>query len=69
MVTSFSLKPSSRSVASPTLTEAELARLRSALIGLKDSEGGSGVLRTISVPEFVAAANPEYLELLKFIGE
>jgi phosphonate transport system substrate-binding protein len=56
-------------VASPALTEAELARLRTALIGLKDSEGGSEVLKAISVPEFVAAANAEYLELLKFIGE
>jgi ABC-type phosphate/phosphonate transport system substrate-binding protein len=56
-------------IASPALTEAELARLRRALIGLKDSERGSEVLKAISVPEFVAAANTEYVELLKFIGE
>jgi ABC-type phosphate/phosphonate transport system substrate-binding protein len=56
-------------IASPALTEAELARLRRALIGLKDSEGGSEVLKAISVPEFVPAANAEYLDLLKFIGE
>jgi len=56
-------------IASPTLTQAELARLRSALIGLKDSEAGSEVLKAISVPEFVAATNTEYVELLKFIGE
>ena len=57
-------------IASPaTLTQAELARLRRALIGLKDSESGSQVLKAISVPEFVAAANTEYVELLKFIGE
>jgi ABC-type phosphate/phosphonate transport system substrate-binding protein len=56
-------------IASPALTEAELARLRRVLLGLKDSEGGSEVLKAISVPEFVPAANAEYLELLKFIGE
>jgi ABC-type phosphate/phosphonate transport system substrate-binding protein len=56
-------------IASPALTEAELARLRRVLLGLKDSEGGSEVLKSISVPEFVPAANAEYLELLKFIGE
>ena len=56
-------------IASPALTEAELARLRRVLIGLKDSEGGSEVLKNISVPEFVAATNAEYVDLLKFIGE
>ena len=56
-------------VASPALTQAELARLRSALIALKDSEHGSEVLKNISVPEFVAASNAEYVELLKYIGE
>jgi ABC-type phosphate/phosphonate transport system substrate-binding protein len=56
-------------IASPTLTKAELARVRRALIGLKDSESGSEVLKSISVPEFVAAANTEYVDLLKFIGE
>ena len=56
-------------IASPTLTPAEINRLRNALIGLKDSEHGSEVLKNISVPEFVAAANAEYVELLKFIGE
>jgi phosphonate transport system substrate-binding protein len=56
-------------IASSAVSQAELARLRRALIGLKDSERGSEVLKAISVPEFVAAANKEYLELLKFIGE
>ncbi|MFL6572779.1 MAG: phosphate/phosphite/phosphonate ABC transporter substrate-binding protein, partial [Burkholderiales bacterium] len=56
-------------IASPTLTQAELNRLRAALIGLKDSEHGSEVLKNIAVPEFVAANNTEYVELLKFIGE
>jgi ABC-type phosphate/phosphonate transport system substrate-binding protein len=56
-------------IASPALTEAEVARLRRALVGLKDSEPGSEVLKAISVPEFVPAANVEYVELLKFIGE
>jgi ABC-type phosphate/phosphonate transport system substrate-binding protein len=56
-------------IASPALTQAELRRLRRALIALQDSESGTEVLKTISVPEFVAAANTEYVELLKFIGE
>jgi ABC-type phosphate/phosphonate transport system substrate-binding protein len=56
-------------IASPTLTPAEINRLRNALIGLKDSEHGSEVLKNISVPEFVAATNTEYVELLKYIGE
>jgi ABC-type phosphate/phosphonate transport system substrate-binding protein len=56
-------------IASAAVSQAELARLRRALVALKDSEGGSEVLKAISVPEFVAAANSEYLELLKFIGE
>lgn len=56
-------------IASPTLTPAEINRLRNALIALKDSEHGSEVLKNISVPEFVAATNAEYVELLKYIGE
>lgn len=56
-------------IASPALTPAEITRLRNALIALKDSEHGSEVLKNISVPEFVAAANAEYVELLKYIGE
>lgn len=56
-------------IASPALTPAEISRLRNALIALKDSEHGSEVLKNISVPEFVAAANAEYVELLKYIGE
>jgi len=56
-------------IASPALTQAELARLRNALIALKDSEHGNEVLKNISVPEFVAATNAEYVELLKYIGE
>jgi ABC-type phosphate/phosphonate transport system substrate-binding protein len=56
-------------IASTALTQAELARLRRVLIGLKDSEQGTEILKTISVPEFVPAANAEYVELLKFIGE
>ena len=56
-------------IASPTLSQNELTRLRNALIALKDSEAGSEVLKNISVPEFVAATNVEYVELLKFIGE
>ena len=56
-------------IASPTLTQAEITRLRNALIALKDSEQGSEVLKNISVPEFVAATNVEYVELLKYIGE
>jgi ABC-type phosphate/phosphonate transport system substrate-binding protein len=56
-------------IASSTLTPAEINRLRNALIALKDSEHGSEVLKNISVPEFVAATNAEYVELLKYIGE
>jgi ABC-type phosphate/phosphonate transport system substrate-binding protein len=56
-------------IASPALTQTELTRLRNALIALKDSEHGSEVLKNISVPEFVAATNAEYVELLKYIGE
>jgi phosphonate transport system substrate-binding protein len=56
-------------IASPAVSLAELARLRRALIGLKDSEPGSEVLKAISVPEFVVAANIDYLDLLKFIDE
>jgi ABC-type phosphate/phosphonate transport system substrate-binding protein len=56
-------------IASPAVSQAELARLRRALIALQDSASGTEVLKAISVPEFVAAANTEYVELLKFIGE
>jgi ABC-type phosphate/phosphonate transport system substrate-binding protein len=56
-------------IASPAVSQAELARLRRALVRLQDSEPGSEVLKAISVSEFVAAADTEYVELLKFIGE
>ena len=56
-------------IASPGISRAEVERLRRALINLKNSERGTQVLKAIGVPEFVAASNAEYLELLKFIGE
>ncbi len=56
-------------IASPGISQAEVARLRRTLINLKNSERGAQILKAISVPEFVAATNAEYIELLKFIGE
>jgi len=56
-------------ITAPTVAKARVERLRGALIGLAGSDDGAGVLKAIAVPEFVAADNAEYLELLKFIGE
>ena len=39
------------------------------LVGLKDSPQGAEALKAISVAEFVPAANVEYVDLLKQIGE
>jgi len=56
-------------IASSRFSGAELERLRSALVDLKNSPEGTQAMKAISVPEFVPAANTEYIELLKFIGE
>jgi len=56
-------------IASPGISQAAVERLRRALINLKNSERGTQALKAIGVPEFVAATNAEYIELLKFIGE
>jgi ABC-type phosphate/phosphonate transport system substrate-binding protein len=56
-------------IASPRLSEADDERLRATLIGLKDTPQGQEALKAISVTEFVAAVSPEYLDLLKYIGE
>lgn len=56
-------------IASPKFNEAEVERLRATLVGLKDTPQGLDALKAISVNEFVAAASPEYVDLLKYIGE
>ena len=56
-------------IASPKFSETDVEHLRAMLIGLKDTPQGLEVLKRISVNEFVTAANPEYLDLLKYIGE
>ena len=56
-------------IASPKFSETEVEHLRATLVGLKDTPQGLEALKAISVNEFVAAANPEYVDLLKYIGE
>jgi len=56
-------------IASPKFDAETVERLRATLVGLKDTEQGMQALKPISVPEFVAAANVEYVDLLKYIGE
>jgi len=56
-------------IASPKFSETEVERLRAMLIALKDSPQGEQALKAIGVPEFVAATNAEYIELLKYIKE
>jgi len=55
-------------IVSPRMDNAELERLRGVLIDLKNSPEGLQALKVIGVPEFVAATDDEYLELLKYIG-
>jgi ABC-type phosphate/phosphonate transport system substrate-binding protein len=56
-------------IASPKFSETEVEQLRATLVGLKDTPQGLEALKAISVNEFVAAASPEYVDLLKYIGE
>jgi ABC-type phosphate/phosphonate transport system substrate-binding protein len=56
-------------IVSPKFDAATVERLRATLVALKDTEQGMKVLKPISVPEFVAAENGEYVDLLKYIGE
>jgi ABC-type phosphate/phosphonate transport system substrate-binding protein len=56
-------------IASPKFSEAQIEHLRSTLVGLKDSSQGLDAMKAISVTEFVAATNGEYVDLLKYIGE
>jgi ABC-type phosphate/phosphonate transport system substrate-binding protein len=56
-------------IASPKFSDTEVERLRATLVGLKDTPPGLDAMKAISVNEFVPAANGEYLDLLKYIGE
>lgn len=56
-------------IASPKFSDTDVEHLRAMLIGLKDTPQGLDALKAISVTEFVAATGPEYLDLLKYIGE
>lgn len=56
-------------IASSRFDAATVELLRATRVGLKDTEQGMQALKPISVPEFVAAADVEYIDLLKYIGE
>jgi ABC-type phosphate/phosphonate transport system substrate-binding protein len=56
-------------IASPKFADTEIERLRATLVGLRDTPQGLEALKAISVDEFVSAANSEYVDLLKYIGE
>jgi len=55
-------------IVSRKFSDAEIERLRGALVALKDSPQGVEAMKAIGVTEFVAANNAEYLDLLKYVG-
>ena len=62
--------PNMPMIASPRVSDAQVATLRSALVGLADSDSGRAVLKKIGVPTgFQDASAPPFLELLKWIGD
>ena len=62
--------PNMPMIASPQVTDAQFAAVRSALVALADSDGGRVVLKKIGVATGFQEASPQaFLDLLKWIGD
>jgi len=62
--------PNMPMIASPQVTDVQLAAVRRALVALGDSDPGRAVLKKIAVPTGFQEASPQpFLEFLKWIGD
>jgi phosphonate transport system substrate-binding protein len=62
--------PNMPMIASPQVTDAQLAALRGALVALADNEAGRVVLKKIAVPSgFQEVKSQVFLDFLKWIGD
>ena len=55
-------------IASPSVSQADVARMRAALLELDKSEDGQKVLKRIGVKNFVAGNPKDYIDMLTWIG-
>ena len=62
--------PNMPMIASPQVTDAQLAAVRGALVALADSDGGRVVLKKIGVATGFQEVSPQpFIELLKWVGD
>jgi phosphonate transport system substrate-binding protein len=56
-------------IASPELSAAQIAKIRSALLALNSNENGKAVLKNIGLTGFREASSQEFLDFLKWLGD
>ncbi|HZR68911.1 MAG TPA: PhnD/SsuA/transferrin family substrate-binding protein [Burkholderiales bacterium] len=61
--------PNTPMIASQKISPAQIQKLRSALIALRNSENGAAVLKDIGVPGFKEASSQSLIELITWLGD
>jgi hypothetical protein len=56
-------------IASPGLSAAQIAKLRTALLALNSNENGQAVLKKIGITGFRETSSQEFLDFLKWLGD
>ena len=56
-------------IASPKISQNDIAKIRAALISLEDTENGKKIMESIGVKGFVAGNQQDYLDLLAWVKE
>ena len=56
-------------IAAPSMSEADVAKVREALIGLEGTEASKTIFPRMGVKGFVAGNQQDYLDMLKWLGE
>lgn len=61
--------PNTPMIASQKISPAQIQKLRSALIALRNSENGAAVLKDIGVPGFKEASSQSLIDLITWLGD
>jgi phosphonate transport system substrate-binding protein len=61
--------PNTPMIASSKVTQAQIQKLRTALVALRTSESGAAVLKDVGVPGFKEASSQTLIELITWLGD
>lgn len=61
--------PNTPMIASPKVTQAQIQKLRVALVALRTSESGAAVLKDIGVPGFKEVSSQTLIDLITWLGD